>query len=328
MMQATKPLKPREIWDSAHAILNDLPKADPMREIASLMLESGQVFEMSEDEKQRDALLEHYPDNAFIRRYFSHGGNVAVPSGGNIGTLEMPLPFPATTYVSRTGMVSIRETPEDARETEEKEFIILLCTGLLVDNDTGIPCAPIHQNSATVPALISSAFYVSQTRRGPIPVTSTPLFAYGTNVRANHSFFADEINDECVQVVSNVIGGGVAMAHMHTCYVNLPNSYIVREYPSDKTRRKAKPGSERQWHARTRHVILTPGEVHERWHTHHAKSGRGTPKMPHMRRGHFRTLSGDRWTEEKRGTRVWVRAHAVNGADVSWFAGGIRYRVV
>lgn len=72
-------------------------------------------------------------------------------------------------------------------------------------------------------------------------------------------------------------------------------------------------------------VLLDP-------HRHYPGHGRDEPDgthaspMPHQRRGHWATLRAERWSPEKRGTKVWRRPAWVG--DREWIHHGSVYRVL
>lgn len=106
--------------------------------------------------------------------------------------------------------------------------------------------------------------------------------------------------------------------------VSDPNNIVVQ---ADPTRHRGlKRGVIPGCHQRTRYIVLPKGGL--RALADRAKRDPSAPPIisPHWRRAHWRRLSGDRWSPEKRGTIVPVRACTVGGSE-EFVVGATRYRV-
>lgn len=111
-------------------------------------------------------------------------------------------------------------------------------------------------------------------------------------------------------------------------WINHPNHFTleVQEDPGSRKKKKAKKGRIRRMGERPRHVILKRSEIENRWRKAH-QGGTHAPPIPHLRRGHYRTLRSDRWGD-KQGQRIWVRASHVGGECVEWRDGDVHYKVL
>lgn len=108
-------------------------------------------------------------------------------------------------------------------------------------------------------------------------------------------------------------------------WINRPKNFIIEQGP--ETPRK--PGKKDRDRAprlgeRSRYIMLSHDEVRRRW-----TEGQGThaSPMPHLRRGHFKTLRAERFGDN-RGKVIWVSPCHVNGACVEWRQGSVTYKVV
>lgn len=108
-------------------------------------------------------------------------------------------------------------------------------------------------------------------------------------------------------------------------WINTPEQFIVR-IASEVPSRKLKTSRVRRLHERPRHILLDKNAIKTRWQAAQEDTGRAAP-MPHLRRGHYRTLSAERYAE-KRGKRIWVRATHVAGQCVEWRQDGVSYTVL
>lgn len=108
-------------------------------------------------------------------------------------------------------------------------------------------------------------------------------------------------------------------------WINQPKHYIVERGP-EIFRKPGKKGDGRtpRLGERSRNIVVSHDDVRRRW-----SEGQGShaSPMPHLRRGHFKTLRSERF-KEKRGKVVWVSPCHVNGACVEWREGAVTYKVV
>jgi hypothetical protein len=105
-------------------------------------------------------------------------------------------------------------------------------------------------------------------------------------------------------------------------WLNKPEHYTV-EIGAHERPRKAKGPRVRRLAERPRYIVLTKTEIADAWHRVHLGGTHASP-LPHLRRGHYRTL--ERATPGER--RVWVRPAHINGTCVEWREGDKRYRVL
>ncbi|KKK48905.1 hypothetical protein LCGC14_3140470, partial [marine sediment metagenome] len=73
-----------------------------------------------------------------------------------------------------------------------------------------------------------------------------------------------------------------------------------------------------------RYILLDKTAIKSRY-ADSAPSGRASP-LPHLRRGHYRTLMAERF--KRPGCRIWVRATHIKGNDVEWREGDRHYKVI
>lgn len=109
-------------------------------------------------------------------------------------------------------------------------------------------------------------------------------------------------------------------------WLNLPKHYIVERGPDIVRKASAKGSPERvpRFGERARFILLSHGEIKSRWGE---SQGTHASPMPHLRRGHFKTLRAERF-KENRGKVIWVSPCHVNGACVEWRDGNVAYKVV
>jgi len=105
-------------------------------------------------------------------------------------------------------------------------------------------------------------------------------------------------------------------------YVNAPENFVVKDSP--RKLGKTKKGKTKRQHSRPRYIVLDKKAIHTRY-LDSQPSGR-KPTVPHLRRGHYRTLTAARYKEP--GHRVWVRATHVKGNEVEWREGDRFYKVL
>jgi hypothetical protein len=111
-------------------------------------------------------------------------------------------------------------------------------------------------------------------------------------------------------------------------WINHPDHFTVEigaQEPPRKTK-KSKGPRVRRLAERARHIILKKSDITTRWKKAH-QGGTHAPPIPHLRRGHYKTLRAERF-KEKRGKRIWVRASHVGGECVEWRDGDVRYKVI
>lgn len=112
----------------------------------------------------------------------------------------------------------------------------------------------------------------------------------------------------------------IALAGLY--YINRPNTYIVENNP--KKTAKPKKGKIPRIHSRPKYILLEKEAIHKRY-LDSQPSGRKSP-VPHLRRGHYRTLTDKRYKDS--GRQVWVRATHIKGNDVEWRDGDRYYKVI
>lgn len=105
-------------------------------------------------------------------------------------------------------------------------------------------------------------------------------------------------------------------------YINAPERFIVRE-TSKKTPKRKVSGVPRL-NQRPRYILLDKTSIKTRYSS--SQHGEHRSPIPHLRRGHYRTLTAERYKEK--GKRVWVRATHVKGNEVEWREGDRFYKVV
>jgi hypothetical protein len=106
-------------------------------------------------------------------------------------------------------------------------------------------------------------------------------------------------------------------------YIDAPTRFMVAETP--KKLPKPKNDEIARLTQRRRYIVLDKQAIVKRY-LESQPSGRRSP-MPHLRRGHYRTLVSDRYRTTK-GQRVWVRATHVAGNTVEWREGDRFYKVI
>jgi hypothetical protein len=144
----------------------------------------------------------------------------------------------------------------------------------------------------------------------------------------------EEAEVECVTLSDRfgVVTLNVVRRHFETAlhalhWINKPDHYTVEVSPAlPKKRKKRKKGRIARLHERPRYILLTKSEVTEAWRCAHHVGTHSSP-MPHLRRGHYKTLRAARYGENQ-GKRIWVRATHVNGKCVEWRDGDVRYKVM
>ena len=112
-------------------------------------------------------------------------------------------------------------------------------------------------------------------------------------------------------------------------WINHPDHYTIEvnaNPPLDHKKKKKKASRIRRLHERPSHIILSKDDIVSKWRTAH-QGGTHAPPIPHLRRGHYKTLRAERY-KEKRGQRIWVRASHVGGECVEWRDGAVRYKVL
>lgn len=135
------------------------------------------------------------------------------------------------------------------------------------------------------------------------------------------SDLGDRFSDTAVVAVGEVFQTALRQVN----WINKPDHYTVEIGPSAPPRKRKKKGDRAtRLGDRTRHIVLTKHEIAEAWHRVHRGGTHASP-LPHLRRGHYRTLLSDRYKQKR---RVWVRATHVNGQCVEWRDGDVRYKVV
>jgi hypothetical protein len=137
--------------------------------------------------------------------------------------------------------------------------------------------------------------------------------------RAELASLGEKFGDVQVDVVREAFQMGLQAVQ----WINKPEHYTV-EIGALEAPRKAKGEPRvRRLAERPRHIVLTKSEIAEAWRRVHLGGTHASP-LPHLRRGHYRTL--ERATPGER--RVWVRPAHINGTCVEWRDGDIRYRVL
>lgn len=105
-------------------------------------------------------------------------------------------------------------------------------------------------------------------------------------------------------------------------YINDESRFVVRQ--SARKTGKPKKGRIPRAYQRPVYIVLDKETIKTRY-LHSQPSGRCSP-MPHLRRGHYRTLVADCYKNP--GRRVWIRATHVKGNEVEWREGERRYKVI
>lgn len=105
-------------------------------------------------------------------------------------------------------------------------------------------------------------------------------------------------------------------------FINDEAHFIIRRSPTKTSR--AKRDKIPRLHQRPTYIVLDKQAITTRY-LESSPSNRRSP-MPHLRRGHYRTLVAERFKEP--GKRVWVRATHVKGNEVEWREGDRHYKVV
>lgn len=105
-------------------------------------------------------------------------------------------------------------------------------------------------------------------------------------------------------------------------YINDEARFVVSKSPVKMSR--PKKGRIPRIHQRPTYIVIDKQAITTRY-LQSQTTGRRSP-MPHLRRGHYRTLAADRY--KKPGRRVWVRAAHIKGNDVEWREGERQYKVI
>lgn len=108
-------------------------------------------------------------------------------------------------------------------------------------------------------------------------------------------------------------------------WINRPKHYIV-EQSAEITKKpsKADKGRVRRLAERSRHIVVDHDEIRTRWTNCHGTHG---SPMPHLRRGHYKTLRAERY-KNMRGKVIWVAPCHVGGECVEWREGAVSYKVI
>lgn len=108
-------------------------------------------------------------------------------------------------------------------------------------------------------------------------------------------------------------------------WINRPKHYIVEQGPEiDRKSGKKDRERVRRLAERSRHIVIDHDEIRQRWTNHHGTHG---SPMPHLRRGHYKTLRAERY-KNMRGKVIWVAPCHVGGECVEWREGSVSYKVV
>ena len=105
-------------------------------------------------------------------------------------------------------------------------------------------------------------------------------------------------------------------------HIHQPGNFIVKNTP-EKMRKPLK-GKIPRMHSRPTYIVVDKAAITRRYAA--ANPGIHKSPVPHLRRGHYRTLASNRYKEP--GKRVWVRATHVKGNDVEWREGDRHYKVI
>lgn len=122
---------------------------------------------------------------------------------------------------------------------------------------------------------------------------------------------------------ASALANGLYRAFKNVAWINRPGHYVARRGAGASATRDRSPDRIRRLPERPVHIVLTHEQIERGWHGTHG----GGSKMPHLRRGHYRVLRSEMWTN-KRGQTVWVRPARVGGEQVEWRAGDTHYVVV
>ncbi len=126
--------------------------------------------------------------------------------------------------------------------------------------------------------------------------------------------------DDSVGFETLIAGFGALLAFQR--HIHQPAHFIVTCAPS-KTGRLL-PGQIPRLHSRPQHLVIDKDSIATRFAN--ANPDKHRSPMPHLRRGHYRTLAANRYKEP--GKRVWVRATHVKGNTVEWREGDRHYKVL
>jgi hypothetical protein len=139
-----------------------------------------------------------------------------------------------------------------------------------------------------------------------------------------------EVHAANVELRDELMAGSVrwfVLAFQEIRWINKADHYTVQvDAALLKRRGKRKKSRISRMHERPRYIVLTRAEIAERWHRVHRGGTHASP-MPHLRRGHYRTLRAARYGDSK-GKRLWIRATHVNGKCVEWRDGDVTYKVI
>jgi len=137
-----------------------------------------------------------------------------------------------------------------------------------------------------------------------------------------------QLGDQVVQHQRETLHDAFYLALQEVNWINHPDHFTVQVTSPDTEngpRKHKKKRRVRRLAERARHIVLTKGEIGAAWRRAH-QGGTHAPPIPHLRRGHYRTLTASRF-KEKQGQTIWVRATHVAGHCVEWRDGDVRYKV-
>ena len=105
------------------------------------------------------------------------------------------------------------------------------------------------------------------------------------------------------KLIAHLLHSIVQKALLAVVIINTPNTFIVEERPINEPKDK-KDRIVRSQH-RPHYIVLEPKDIRRRLGLPELEYG---PKTPHERRGHYRRLTSERYSDEVRGTTIWVKA--------------------
>jgi hypothetical protein len=138
----------------------------------------------------------------------------------------------------------------------------------------------------------------------------------------------EEVSNEYKRVIRETTERIVEDLIRCISWINQPDLYVVRVEPPVEPKKKRKPQAKkmRRYSEREHFILLDKTQLTEAWHRTHQGGTHASP-LPHLRRGHYKTLRAEKW-KENRGKIIWVRATHVGGEVVEWRQGNTVYRVV
>lgn len=248
--------------------------------------------------------------------------------------LEIPMPFPVTAFVMQhtvtiIGHMEFSEGPPSWYDRDDRlqgaHFVGKGLTFLsqppwnedeyfLTMGDVAIPLEAKTPENCDIYCLTNTAVRMhSERARYDLAMMVEELQRGGITVK--------KITD----LTFNLMGGCVRIAYHMNKWINQPAHYITRVHDTHPPDNKKWSPLRRELSRKPRYVVLKPDEIKERWLRAHP--GQHASPVPHLRRGHYATLSHERYRHLK-GQRIWVRACAVKGHAAQWQEQGKVYEIL